>query len=137
VTLPAGHWLDVELDPGHEHGFLCDTGSLAAGGAVAQPGEIVFQPAGAPAITLKASPSEPTRVLVLGGKPFGEQIVMWWNFIGRSHDEIARYRAAWQALIGAAPGEPSGTAGFGLPAGDPLPPIPAPPLPNATLRPRG
>ena len=28
------------------------------------------------AITLKASPSEPTRVLVLGGKPFGEQIVM-------------------------------------------------------------
>ena len=43
---------------------------------VAQPGEIVFQPAGASAITLQASPSEPTRVLVLGGEPFGEQIVM-------------------------------------------------------------
>ena len=34
VTLAAGHWLDVRLDAGHEHGFLCDTGSLAAGGAM-------------------------------------------------------------------------------------------------------
>ena len=66
MTLPAGHRLDVRLDAGHEHGFLCDTGSLAAGGAMAQPGEIVFQPAGAPAITLEASPSGPARVLVLG-----------------------------------------------------------------------
>jgi len=66
VTLAAGHGLDVQLDAGHEHGFLCDTGSLAAGGAVARPGEIVFQPAGAPAITLQASRSEPARVLILG-----------------------------------------------------------------------
>ena len=59
VTLAAGHSLDVRLDAGHEHGFLCDTGSLAAGSAMARPGEMVFQPAGASAITLKASPSEP------------------------------------------------------------------------------
>ena len=96
VTLAGGHSLDVKLDAGHEHGFLCDTGSLAVGGAVAQPGEIVFQPAGASAITLEAGPSEPTRVLVLGGKPFGEQIVMWWNFIGRSHEEVAAFREEWQ-----------------------------------------
>ena len=96
VTLAAGHSLDVTLDAGHEHGFLCDTGSLAVGGAVAPPGEIVFQPAGASAITLEASPSEPARVLVLGGKPFGEQIVMWWNFIGRSHEEVVAFREEWQ-----------------------------------------
>ena len=28
------------------------------------------------------------RVLVLGGEPFGEEVVMWWNFIGRSHDDV-------------------------------------------------
>ena len=27
-------------------------------------------------------------MLLLGGEPFAEEIVMWWNFIGRSHDEI-------------------------------------------------
>ena len=96
VTLAGGHSLDVRLDAGHEHGFLCDTGSLAVGGAVAQPGQIVFQPAGASAITLEASPSEPARVLVLGGEPFGEQIVMWWNFIGRSHEEVVAFREEWQ-----------------------------------------
>jgi hypothetical protein len=106
-------------------------------GAVVETARLGCVTAGAEVIELAAGEGGDARVLLLGGAPLGEQIVMWWNFIGRSHDEIARYRAAWQALIGAAPGEPSGTAGFGLPAGDPLPPIPAPPLPNATLRPRG
>jgi hypothetical protein len=77
-------------------------------------------------------------VLLLGGAPLGEQIVMWWNFIGRSHEEIVAFRANWQARIGAAL---AGAAAadpeqFGLPVGDTLPPIPAPPLPNVTLRPR-
>ena len=135
VTLPAGHWLDVQLDAGHEHGFLCDTGSLAVGGAVAQPGEIVFQPAGASAITLKASPSEPTRVLVLGGKPFGEQIVMWWNFIGRSHEEVAAFREEWQRQrAGRTPGAP-GRYGAFPDAWEHT--LPAPELPNVRLRSRG
>ena len=33
--------------------------------------------------------------MLLGGTPFAEEIVMWWNFIGRSHDEIVAYRTAW------------------------------------------
>ncbi len=31
----------------------------------------------------------PARVVLLGGPPFAEQLVMWWNFVGRSHDDIA------------------------------------------------
>ena len=34
------------------------------------------------------------RLLLLGGPPFGEQIVMWWNFVGRSHDEIVAFPRA-------------------------------------------
>ena len=94
--------------------------------AMAQPGEIIFQPAGASAITLKASPSEPARVLVLGGKPFGEQIVMWWNFIGRDHDEIVTAREEWMS------GQRFGTV-HGYAGG----PLPAPPMPNTRLKPRG
>ena len=36
------------------------------------------------------------RVLLLGGEPFAEEIVMWWNFIGRSHDEVAGFRRQWE-----------------------------------------
>jgi quercetin 2,3-dioxygenase len=27
--------------------------------------------------------------MVLGGEPFGEQIMMWWNFVARTPEEIA------------------------------------------------
>ena len=33
--------------------------------------------------------------MLLGGEPFEEEIVMWWNFIGRSHEEIVEQREAW------------------------------------------
>ena len=73
--------------------------------------------------------------MLLGGPPFGEQIVMWWNFVGRSHDEIVAYRRAWEEEInGADAGE---RPMFGLPASDPEPPLPAPVLPNARIKPRG
>ena len=37
------------------------------------------------------------EVLLLGGEPFDEEIIMWWNFIGRSHDEIVAIRDDWMA----------------------------------------
>jgi quercetin 2,3-dioxygenase len=135
VTLAAGHRLELEVNAGHEHGFLCDTGSVAVGGAVAQLGEIVFQPAGASAITLKASASEPTRILVLGGQPFGEQIVMWWNFIGRSHDEVAGFREDWQRQRAGRAPDASGRYGVFPDAWTYT--LPAPELPGVRLRPRG
>jgi len=62
--------------------------------------------------------------LLLGGQPFDEQIVMWWNFVGRSHEEIVAMREAWEAHE---------HFGFDLP-GDR---IPAPPMPATRLVPRG
>jgi redox-sensitive bicupin YhaK (pirin superfamily) len=36
------------------------------------------------------------RVIILGGEPFEEELVMWWNFVGRTHAEIVEFRAAWE-----------------------------------------
>ena len=33
--------------------------------------------------------------MLLGGEPFDEGIAMWWNFIGRSHDDILRLLTEW------------------------------------------
>ncbi|MFE6867122.1 pirin-like C-terminal cupin domain-containing protein, partial [Kitasatospora sp. NPDC057692] len=35
--------------------------------------------------------------LLLGGEPFAEKLVMWWNFIGRTGDEILQARNDWEA----------------------------------------
>ena len=72
-------------------------------------------------------------MLLIGGLPLGEQIVMWWNFIGRDHDEVVAARARWQAEIA----DPDGPApGFGRVPGHPHAPLPAPPMPELRLRPR-
>ena len=35
-------------------------------------------------------------MLLIGGPPFPETILMWWNFVARSPDEIAEARTDWE-----------------------------------------
>lgn len=64
--------------------------------------------------------------MLLGGEPFEEELIMWWNFIGRSQEEITQARADW--MTGSRFGEVVGYGGAALPAPE-LPPVP--------LKPRG
>lgn len=145
AVLKAGARLELSLDPSFEHGILLDTGDITLDGRAMVVDHLHYLPPGQTNIVLHAGKT-PARVLILGGEPLGEQIVMWWNFVGRSHDDIVSYRAAWQAEIGAEPAGPP--AGDTYPDGTPYPrfgpfpagypaPLPAPELPNVQLRPRG
>ena len=83
---------------------------------------------GAKRITLTNVAETDARVILLGGAPLAEDIVMWWNFIGRSHDEIEAFRSAYEEgsdQFGEVPGYYGGRTR-----------IPAPPLPPVRLRPR-
>ena len=72
-------------------------------------------------------------MLVIGGAPFGEPIVMWWNFVGRTHDEIVAFREQWQGDV-IADADRGGR--FGHVDGYDGAALPAPELPNVRLRPR-
>jgi quercetin 2,3-dioxygenase len=133
ITLPAGYPLRLDVNAAYEHGVLADTGEVTVAGTTANPGQMIYQPPGASTLTVQASPGGHARVLLLGGQPLGEQIVMWWNFIGRSHEEIAAYRAQWQAQR--AQTHPS-RGPYGLFPAEWDHTLPAPELPNARLRPR-
>lgn len=145
AVLRSGARLELELNPSFEYGILLDTGELRLDGASVRVDHLVYLPPGRSSLVLEAGTS-PVRILLIGGEPLGEQIVMWWNFIGRSHEEIVAYRAAWQAEIHAEPSpllaadpsfESSSYSRFGpFPEGLPDP-LPAPRLPNVQLRPRG
>lgn len=37
------------------------------------------------------------RVMLVGGEPLGERIQMWWNFVGRTKEEMTDAWRAWQA----------------------------------------
>ncbi len=140
LVLDPGVILPLETDPSFEHGVLVDRGSVTVDGLTAKPADLAYVPPGDGTIALTAG-DEGARVLVLGGTPFGEAIVMWWNFVGRSHDEVVGFREEWQAQItrdGAVIEDSSDVADgrFGVVAGDHLRPIPAPALPNARLKER-
>ncbi len=160
VVVDPGAEVVVTLEPGYEHGILLDTGELAVDDEPLEAAHLLYLPTGREAVVLTAGDAG-ARLLLLGGVPFGEQIVMWWNFVGRSHEEVAAYRARYQAEIGAdesgaagVDGAGGGAAGAGTasapvdgvpddaelfgpwPAGQPAP-LPAPRLPGGRLRPRG
>lgn len=76
--------------------------------------------------SVQVSSTEGALMFLLGGEPFAEDLVMWWNFAGRTHDEIVEARDAWEA----------GSDRFGHVIGHGSERIPAPPLPPVRLMPR-
>jgi redox-sensitive bicupin YhaK (pirin superfamily) len=85
----------LPLDPGFEHALVVLTGSLAVGETPVVPGHLAYLGQGREELDLAAEGT--TRALLLGGEPLGEQIVMSWNFVGRSRDEVARAASYWNA----------------------------------------
>jgi quercetin 2,3-dioxygenase len=132
ILLEGGTTLTLPVDSSYEHGVLVDTGAITLDDVPLAAAELGYVPAGADRIEIRAATV--TRLLLLGGTPLGERIVMWWNFVGRDHAEIEEYRREWQDLI--TDGDQQDR--FLLPDDDRYPPIPAPELPRSVrLTPRG
>ncbi|MFF8972725.1 pirin family protein [Streptomyces sp. NPDC014995] len=129
IVLEPGAGTALPVDPAFEHGLLVDTGEIHFAGTSLHPAELGFLPAGAAHLTLANESDAPARAVLLGGTPFEEEIVMWWNFIGRSHEDIVRAREDWMAGLGG--------PRFGEVRGYDGAPLPAPELPSTPLRPRG
>jgi len=128
IDLPAAGSVRLDIDSTFEHAVLIDTGALdVADTAVAQH-ELAYQGVGETTLTLTNTGTDSARAILLGGPPFTEELLMWWNFVGRTHEEIVEYRAQWQAE----------SARFGAVHGyqGELDRIPAPPLPTTRLKPR-
>ncbi|AKK11642.1 pirin family protein [Corynebacterium uterequi] len=96
IRLDAGAALTIDVDPTFEHGVLVDTGSIELCGTVVAPRELGYTGIGETHLQLRNTGDHPALLLLIGGEPFGEEIVMWWNFLGRSHEEIAQFREDWQ-----------------------------------------
>ncbi|PRY32709.1 pirin family protein [Umezawaea tangerina] len=131
LDVPAGAALVLDVDPAFEHGILVDSGDVRVAGAAATDAELLYLPPGSSTLTVETG-DRPVRALLLGGTPLDERIVMWWNFIGRTHEEVERFRAEWQEQAQA-----GGTGPYGTFPDPWTSVLPAPALPNARLRSRG
>lgn len=158
IRLPAGGVADLPVRADFEHGVLVDAGDLTVEGGRVHRTELAYTGLGRTSIRLEAGP-EPVRAVLIGGAPLREQILMWWNFVGRSHEEVVGYRAQWQQESGAEPADAPGAEPTGAPDAATVPagpaaasafprrfgdsdhhfagnPLPAPVLPGVRLKPR-
>ncbi|MFJ8925317.1 pirin family protein [Streptomyces sp. NPDC102364] len=127
LVLEPGAHTTLAVDPAFEHGVLVDEGAVRVEDTLVPNAELGYLAPGGDTITLTNDASGPARLLLLGGAPFGEEIVMWWNFIGRSHEDIVAARTEWEA----------GAERFGTVSDYPGNRLPAPELPNSRLKARG
>ena len=128
LSLDPGVELVLDVEPAFEHGVLVDIGPVHLGGTELARAELGYAAPGADRLVIGNRSGERARLVLLGGEPFEEQIVMWWNFVGRSHDEIVEFREDWENRSDRF-GEVQGYVGR-------TERIPAPPLPNVRIKPR-
>ncbi len=105
---------EVAVDPRFEHVVFVMSGAAVVAGSDLRPGALLYLPTGRESVPV-AAPEE-SVLLLLGGVPLGERLLMWWNFVARTPQEIAAAAEDWRA---GRYGEVGGYAG---------PPLAAPPL---------
>ena len=114
----------LPLRPDFEYGLLLVAGSALVNGQPVAENELFYIEVGS--AELKIETDGPATAILVGGVPFDEKIVMWWNFVAGSQKEITEAREQWNARdvrFGDFEDEIGGW-------------IPAPELPHVTLQPR-
>ncbi|MGH3376289.1 MAG: pirin family protein [Actinoallomurus sp.] len=123
LDLAAGTAARLPLRADFEHALLVVEGEVSVAGTPLGAGPLLHLGAGRDELAVSAAAS--ARAVLIGGEPFADDLVMWWNFVGRDHEDIAAARAAWE----------EGDR-FGRVAGHGSERVPAPALPGVRLRPR-
>ena len=98
LVLEHGATWQTDARSDYEYGVLVASGSANVSGSITETGQLAFIEPGLQSLEIAAG-SEGATLIILGGVPFEEKLVMWWNFIGRDHDDIVQAREDWNSHI--------------------------------------
>jgi quercetin 2,3-dioxygenase len=91
--LLRGGPVELPLDAGAEHVVVVLRGAVDVDGVVVPAGSSAYVGVGRDELRLDAAAE--SRALLLGGVPFTEPVLMWWNYVARQRDEITVAHRAW------------------------------------------
>jgi redox-sensitive bicupin YhaK (pirin superfamily) len=94
IEVPAASMATLPLNPAFEHGVIVTHGRVEIAGQRVIPGALVYLSPGRNGLPIVTGAGDSGIVLV-GGAPFPEQILMWWNFVGRTKDELTQATRDW------------------------------------------
>lgn len=130
IRLAPGSRVNLPLREDWEHGVLVVEGDARVAAVDVPRGDLLFLGDSRDEVEIRTQ--DGALLFLLGGEPFEQDLVMWWNFAGRTHEEIVAARTAWEAE-----GEgPQEDPRFGPVVGHGGERIPAPPIPPVRLMPR-
>jgi redox-sensitive bicupin YhaK (pirin superfamily) len=92
LVVPPGDHL-LPLHPGAEHALVVLDGAVEVHGSDVVPGQLGYLGIGHDEVLL--SSRRTTRVVLLGGTPFPEPVLMWWNYVARTRDEVTAAHRSW------------------------------------------
>jgi redox-sensitive bicupin YhaK (pirin superfamily) len=95
VDVAGSGRLELPLDASFEHALAVLHGGVRVAGSQALPNQLMYLGTDRDSVQLELA--EGTRVLLLGGQPFPEEILMWWNFVARDRSELEQAYAQWGA----------------------------------------
>ncbi len=124
IVIPAGSAVRLPLRPEWEHALMLVEGDAAVAEHPLSQNDMLYL--GDSRDAVEVTSTDGALLFLIGGEPFEADIVMWWNFAGRTHEEIVEAREGWEAA----------SDRFGVVEGHDVR-IPAPPLPDVRLMPRG
>ena len=112
--------LSLPLETSFEHAALTLAGAVTVAGVALGPGTLLYFGPGLRELALTCEST--ARVLLIGGTPFGEEILVWWNFVARTREDIVAATRDWH------------DGRFGIVHGSPAPPLIAPDVAGLNLR---
>jgi redox-sensitive bicupin YhaK (pirin superfamily) len=98
VHSPQGGEARLPLRPDFEHAVLMLDAAAQIDGEALAIGTLLVLPPGRDHIDIRSN--GPMRLLLIGGEPFPEEPLLWWNFVARTQDEITQATQDWNAGVG-------------------------------------
>jgi redox-sensitive bicupin YhaK (pirin superfamily) len=83
----------VPIRAEHEHALVVVDGAVDVDGHTVTPGQLAYLGLGRDECAFTAR--ESSRALLIGGVPFPEPVLMWWNFVARTREEISAAYTSW------------------------------------------
>jgi quercetin 2,3-dioxygenase len=84
----------LPLDPDFEYGAITLEGEVRVDGEALAPGALLYFAPGRESLAVESQAT--SRLLLIGGRPFGEEVLLWWNFVARTVEEMETATRDWQ-----------------------------------------
>ncbi|MCH9826242.1 MAG: pirin family protein [Gammaproteobacteria bacterium] len=85
----------LPLRPDFEYAALVSEGEAEFDGETLAPGSLLYLGGGRESLAIRTSGA--ARLTLIGGEPFETPVLMWWNFVARTQDELSTAVREWNA----------------------------------------